>query len=169
MIRSTTSLQALVCCWYVSFKLVWIQLNPNLCMWRQQSFKRKIICLPTGSLMAIAAVVYQLTNWRGCPHSVLCRALLFCSFGVTNSKAFGGCKAWVLFWPMTSHLFLINGHFLEVHVHLRGNCQVWVAAFCTSEKSMAFQDLAKIVALFNCWNFTGCSCNNMSSSFWCSN
>lgn len=53
-----------------------LQLNPSSVRDGGEVLKGNHL-LPTGSLMAIAAVVYQLTNWRGCPRSVLCRACCF--------------------------------------------------------------------------------------------
>lgn len=117
--------------------------------------------LPTGSLMAIAAVVYQLTNWRGCPRSVLCRACCFAHlvWQIASLWRMQGLGAVLTYdisfvsdkWPFS-----------------RGAWFTWEAiaryespSSVTSEKAMAFQHLARN----GC--FTGCSCNTMSGSFWC--
>lgn len=119
--------------------------------------------LPTGSLMAIAAVVYQLTNWRGCPRSVLCRACCFAHlvWQIASLWRMQGLGAVLTYdisfvsdkWPFSGGAWFT----WEAIARYESPSSV------TSKKAMAFQDLAR-----NCC-FAGCSCNTMSSSSWYNN
>ncbi len=99
--------------------------------------------LPTGSLMAIAAVVYQLTNWRGCPHSVLCRACCFAHlvWQIASLWRMQGLGAVLTYdisfvsdkWPFS------GGAWFTWEAIARYESPPSV----TSEKATAFQDLAR--------------------------
>lgn len=99
--------------------------------------------LPTGSLMAIAAVVYQLTNWRGCPRSVLCRACCFAHLvwqiaSLWRMQGLGAVLTYDISFASDKWPFSGGAWFTwEAIARYESPSSV------TSEKAMAFHDLAR--------------------------